>query len=411
MTRLRTPPRRSLALEPLESRLLLSANDAQPDDAQRGGGLIDLPHSPEAPIVASPAAPSNGVLVLRIRAEQDEPDPDRELKVGALPAIVVGAVLTRLPAARLVQAETGREPDGRVFDVTVDYRGERFDVAVASDGRVLEVERLMTADELPMSIQSWIERHYPGAAVSEVVGREDGSFEVVFVAEQTAFEATLRLAASDVASIFPSAEAAQLELGVAGNSAAGRNTSEPSNGQAVADATLPAVALAVHVLPVAEAEANGEPQRQPESQAPSAATGHTSGVEPPQGEAAAAGVAIGPATRTEATETATPSTLHSVLLAAFSQSVSELWLPRWAADVEQCLPVNATALQRAFAEFLAEVDGLAEELFAHGGAWKLTPLVLVAGAELWWTAKALGDTRRVAKPTFAAGPESTWITA
>lgn len=392
---------RTLALEPLEGRLLLTAL-VRPHGQE---GSLD---SPAAEIsVFDQAAARGAVQVLKIRVEHDGSDSERDVAAGELPAAVAAAVLHRLPAARLLSAESGQEHGVQVYDVRAIVGGAKFDVAVSAEGRILEVEQNLGAHELPQAIQDWIDRNYPGAAVAEAVLRDDGSYEVVFLTTgRQAFEATLQVAAGESAAATLGRDS--FELRVAAEEGSTAEETEQKHQKNSSHAAGGAQALAVELSAARNKQSDDADEAA--QGAPAALTPASDG-----GDLAPAEPAEAPQLDTRrfepASQVSAPSAISSALLAAFSQSVSELWLPRLADDLHALLPVDAAAVQQAFADFLHEVDGLAEEFLSHGGAWKLAPLVLVAGAEVWWTAKSLGDARRGCGALVAAGPESTWITA
>ena len=73
-------------------------------------------------------------------ADDDDADDEVEVAVDQLPQAVKDAVAQAVPGGTIVEAEMETEDGQSVYDIQVEANGKEFDVEVAEDGTVLEVE-------------------------------------------------------------------------------------------------------------------------------------------------------------------------------------------------------------------------------------------------------------------------------
>ena len=114
---------------------------------------------PDGRLVAASSEDEDGELVYDVLVETEEgifevevsadgtvleietaSDDERRISASDLPQAVLDAVAATVPGGRITEV-VRESSDGVVFyDVEVDVRGEKFDLEVAADGTVLDVE-------------------------------------------------------------------------------------------------------------------------------------------------------------------------------------------------------------------------------------------------------------------------------
>ena len=67
-------------------------------------------------------------------------DDERPIAPQDLPAAVLAAVEATVPGGRITESVRESVRGGVIYDVEVDVRGEKYDLEIAADGTVLEVE-------------------------------------------------------------------------------------------------------------------------------------------------------------------------------------------------------------------------------------------------------------------------------
>ena len=105
-----------------------------------------------------------------------------------LPQFVVDAVLAALADARLLAATLEEEGDEIAYEVLVETGEGIFEVDVAVDGSIIEIEaaaddeREISASDLPDVVRAAVEATVPGGRITEVV-RESVRGQVIYDVE------------------------------------------------------------------------------------------------------------------------------------------------------------------------------------------------------------------------------------
>jgi Putative beta-lactamase-inhibitor-like, PepSY-like len=104
------------------------------------------------------------------RGDEEKLSPDK------LPAAVKAAIMARFPGAELKGASKESEGGETIFEVMLTYKGDKYDVAVESNGEIEEIERAIFVDALPSAVLKAIKAKYPKAKIKEAeeVTDEDG---------------------------------------------------------------------------------------------------------------------------------------------------------------------------------------------------------------------------------------------
>jgi hypothetical protein len=114
-------------------------------------------------------------------------DEEEKVALDKLPAPVKAALKARFPGAELKGASKESEEGETIFEVSLTYKGDKYDVALEPDGEIEEVERAIFVDALPSAVVKAIKARYPKAKIEEAeeVTDEDGEvcYEVAVVAD------------------------------------------------------------------------------------------------------------------------------------------------------------------------------------------------------------------------------------
>lgn len=136
------------------------------------------------------------VVVLPVAGADEEKVP-----LDKLPKAVLDAVKARFPEAKLVAAEKETEDGKTLYEVAITDKEQKIDVTVV-DGKIVEIEKQITAKDLPKAITAALEAKYPKATykiIEEIIKVKDGVekleyYEVLLVtAEKKKLEVVLAL--------------------------------------------------------------------------------------------------------------------------------------------------------------------------------------------------------------------------
>jgi hypothetical protein len=114
-------------------------------------------------------------------------DEEEKIPLDKLPTPVKAALKARFPGAELKGASKESEEGETIFEVSLTYKGDKYDVALEPDGEIEEVERAIFVEALPSAVVKAIKAKYPKAKIEEAeeVTDEDGEvcYEVAVVAD------------------------------------------------------------------------------------------------------------------------------------------------------------------------------------------------------------------------------------
>lgn len=117
---------------------------------------------------------------------------EEKLALEKLPATVKAAVKARFPGAELKGAAKEQEEGETLFEVTLTYKGDKYDVMVEPSGEIEGIEREIFVDALPSAVVKAVKAKHPKAKIekAEELTDEDGevSYEVVVGSGKEAVE-------------------------------------------------------------------------------------------------------------------------------------------------------------------------------------------------------------------------------
>lgn len=125
------------------------------------------------------------VLVLATAGIAARADDDEEkVPLDKVPKVVLKAVQAKFKGAELVSAQTEKEDGKILYEINLKDKGHTVDVSVTPDGKIVSIERTISAKDLPRSVAEAINSKYPKAEhkrIEEIT--EDGktSYEVLLL--------------------------------------------------------------------------------------------------------------------------------------------------------------------------------------------------------------------------------------
>lgn len=130
------------------------------------------------------------------RADQAE----KEKAVRDLPRAIRDAIKAKFPDAELVSAETEKEDGQTVYEVAIKHRDQKMELTLTAGGTLLEIEKVIRAEDLPRPVADALSQKYPRAIyrrIEEITKLRDGThklegYEVLLVtAQDKSFEVVL----------------------------------------------------------------------------------------------------------------------------------------------------------------------------------------------------------------------------
>ena len=93
---------------------------------------------------------------------------EEKVALDKLPAKVMAAVKEKFKDAELVSASKEVENGKTLFEVSFKLNGQAHDVTLTEDGTIVEVEKEITARDLPKAVTDALEAKYPKATFRKV---------------------------------------------------------------------------------------------------------------------------------------------------------------------------------------------------------------------------------------------------
>jgi hypothetical protein len=111
------------------------------------------------PTVVAVAA---AVLLAEVRAGEEK------LSLDKVPKAVMKAVNKKFPGAKILGASSEKEKDKTVYEISLTYKKHHHDVTVETDGKIVSIERTISAKALPKAVRKAISAKYPKATYKRV---------------------------------------------------------------------------------------------------------------------------------------------------------------------------------------------------------------------------------------------------
>ncbi len=97
-----------------------------------------------------------------------------------LPQPVLAAVKKRFPEAKLQNAIKDTEGDHTFFEVTLKNKAHEVYVVCDPDGKIVEIDRILTFKELPKSVQQAVQKKHPKSSILSVEEVADEEHEITY---------------------------------------------------------------------------------------------------------------------------------------------------------------------------------------------------------------------------------------
>jgi uncharacterized membrane protein YkoI len=107
---------------------------------------------------------------------------EEKIALDKLPKAVVDAVKAKFPDADLVGAEKETEDGKTQYEVSIKTKKGMLDVILTPDGKIVAVEKVIEAKDLPKPVTEALEAKYPKATIkkAEEITKDDKvTFEVL----------------------------------------------------------------------------------------------------------------------------------------------------------------------------------------------------------------------------------------
>jgi uncharacterized membrane protein YkoI len=133
-----------------------------------------------------------GFLLVALGARADE----EKVPLDKVPKVVLDAVKAKFPGVELKQASKETEGGKTIFELAFTYKNYKYEVECEPNGKIIAIDRVIEAKELPKPVAKALADKYPKATYKliEEVTKDDKvvNYEVELVtADKKAFEVLL----------------------------------------------------------------------------------------------------------------------------------------------------------------------------------------------------------------------------
>ncbi len=128
-----------------------------------------------------------GVVTVLVLAATVRADDEEKVPLDKLPKAVVEAVKKKFPKAELVGAAKEKEDGKDVFEVAIKAEGTTMDITLTPEGKILIIEKVIAAKDLPKAVAEAAEAKYPKATHKKIeeISTDDKieKYEILLVTE------------------------------------------------------------------------------------------------------------------------------------------------------------------------------------------------------------------------------------
>jgi uncharacterized membrane protein YkoI len=90
---------------------------------------------------------------------------EEKIPLNKVPKAVMDAVKAKFPNAELIEAAKEEEKGTIEYEVTLKFKGYQYDVTASPDGKIIAVEKLIPAKELPKAVADTVAAKYAKAKI------------------------------------------------------------------------------------------------------------------------------------------------------------------------------------------------------------------------------------------------------
>jgi len=128
-----------------------------------------------------------GGVMLHARAQAAEVKEKPELKeeeiaLEKVPKVVLTAIKKKFPDAKLQGAAKQTEDDQVSYEILIKHKGHEMYVVCEPDGKIVEIDREISPNELPKPVTEALKKKYPKSSimsVGEVTEDDEISYDVL----------------------------------------------------------------------------------------------------------------------------------------------------------------------------------------------------------------------------------------
>lgn len=320
------------------------------------------------------------VDVLELRSSGDELS--RNIDRHELPSQIVRELEAHFPGATWESAEVDPTSDSP-YDVRLNWRGMNLEVALSSDGQVIETDQLVPLAELPQALSDWFSQQFPNAEIRDVARVTAGAavtYTVEFVSlDQRNLEATLQLPDADGEAVQNSAV----------TPARGASDREPASDEI---STTALTRTETEFTPPRELAARQPPRDARTADSVATAVVRLSAATPED--------SLDRLSRPVTANATAPETVRAISSAG----------PLMALALADVLPVDMAQIERAMQQFLDDVDALLPVVPTSADVLRWTPSLTIAAMMIYGLERIAAERNRARRqPVLAAGSSrSTW---
>jgi uncharacterized membrane protein YkoI len=117
---------------------------------------------------------AGGLFALSMPSHADE----EKLSLDKVPKAVMDAVKAKYPDAKINKATTEKEEGKTVYEISLTYDKHNYDVTLTPEGKITDVEKEITAKELPVGVRKPLGKKYPKATYKRVEELSKGDDKV-----------------------------------------------------------------------------------------------------------------------------------------------------------------------------------------------------------------------------------------
>jgi hypothetical protein len=127
----------------------------------------------------------SAMLHARARAAEvkDKPEfKEEEIALEKVPKVVLTAIKKKFPDAKLQGAAKHTEEDQVSYEIFIKHKGHEMYVICEPDGKIVEIDREISPNELPKPVNEAIKKKYPKSnimSVGEVTEDDEITYDVL----------------------------------------------------------------------------------------------------------------------------------------------------------------------------------------------------------------------------------------
>ena len=107
---------------------------------------------------------------------------EEKVPLDKLPKAVTAAVKAKFPDAELKGAEKEVADGKTIYEVSLKFKGSDYDVSLTPEGKIIEIEKVIAAKDLPTAVVKGLDQKYPKAKITlaeEITKDNTISYEVI----------------------------------------------------------------------------------------------------------------------------------------------------------------------------------------------------------------------------------------